>query len=201
VSDLLPRARFRRRTAALVGLTGGGAWALGCGIVVWGDRRYGRAGPSDEALPALVLGCPPGIAFERRLALVAALHRQGRVTRVVVSGRGEADWGVAWLRAAGLEPEALVPEPAARNTWENLRLSAPLLGGGPFHLVTDAWHLPRALLSAQSLSLEARPVGATGPLSVRAVAREGLAVVMSVSGGHIPPGRWLSWCVAGPDER
>ncbi|MCK6570849.1 YdcF family protein [Myxococcota bacterium] len=201
MSGLLSRARFRRRTAALVGLTGGGAWALGCGVVLLGGRRF--RGPVEARAPmrTLVLGCPPGPAFERRLEAARALYVAGATDRVVVSGRGEAHWGVDWLRAAGVAPDALIAEPAARNTWENLRLSAGLLGEGPFHLVTDAWHMPRALLSARSLALLPVPAPAPGPFSAAAIAREGLAVVMTVSGGHVPLRRWWSWCVTGANER
>jgi uncharacterized SAM-binding protein YcdF (DUF218 family) len=200
VSGLLSAARFRRRTVALVGLTGGGAWVAGCGLVLLGGHRFGRTVSPGAILPTLVLGCPPGPAFERRLEAARALFDAGSTSRIAVSGRGEADWGLGWLRAAGVPDEVLVAEPMARNTWENLQLSAPLFDGGPFHLVTDAWHMPRALLSARALGLPARPAPASGPLSARAVAREGMAVVMTISGGHVSAGRWASWCVTGSDE-
>lgn len=188
---MLSRRQFYARTAAVLGLSGGGAWLLGCGVVVLATRRLqARPGEAGEARPVLVLGCPPGPAFCRRLDAAAGLHHAGHARFIVVSGRNEAEWGAAHLRACGVPEAALRLEPAARNTWENLHLSRPLLGEGPFHLVTDRWHLPRATVVARSLGLDVRPVGATSPWRTRTVLREGLSVVMSVSGGHVTVGAW-----------
>jgi uncharacterized SAM-binding protein YcdF (DUF218 family) len=188
---MLSRRQFHARTAAVLGLTGGGAWLLGCGVVVLATRRLQTGGhDGGAAQPVLVLGCPPGPAFLRRLEAAAGLFHAGHARFIVVSGRNEAAWGAAQLRSCGVPESALRLEDAARNTWENLQLSRPLLGDGPFHLVTDRWHLPRATVVARSLGLEARPVGAASPWRARTVLREGLSVVMSVSGGHVTVGAW-----------
>jgi hypothetical protein len=97
---MLSRRQFHARTAAVLGLTAGGAWLLGCGVVVLATRRL-QAGdhPGDEARPVLVLGCPPGPAFLRRLEAAAGLFHAGHARFIVVSGRNEAEWGAAHLRA------------------------------------------------------------------------------------------------------
>jgi uncharacterized SAM-binding protein YcdF (DUF218 family) len=188
---MLSRRQFHARTAAVLGLTGGGAWLLGCGVVVLAARRLHAGNHDDgEARPALVLGCPPGPAFLRRLEAAAGLFQAGQARFIVVSGRNEADWGAARLRSLGVPEAALRLEGAARNTWETLHLSRPLLGEGAFHLVTDRWHLPRATVVARSLGLDVRPLGAASPWRARTVLREGLSVVMSVSGGHVTVGGW-----------
>lgn len=190
---MLSRRQFHTRTAAALGLTAGGAWVIGCGVVVFATQRLqAAAANSPEARPALVLGCPPGPAFVRRLDAAATLFHDGRARFIVVSGRNEAEWGAAHLRARGVPESALRLEGAARNTWENLQRSRPLLGEGSFHLVTDRWHLPRATVVARSLGLEVSPIGADSPLRLRSVLREGLSVVMSVSGGHVSVGAWVS---------
>ena len=189
---MLSRRQFHARTAAVLGLTGGGAWLLAYGVVVVAPGRLAvhAAGPDAPALPALVLGCPPGPAFARRLDAAADLFHAGRAAFIVVSGRNEAAWGAAHLWSRGVPASALRLEEAARNTWENLARSRPLLGEGAFHLVTDRWHLPRATVVARSLGHRVSPVAAASPLRVRTILREGLSVVMSVSGGHVPVRAW-----------
>ncbi len=198
------RLRFHAQTAAMLGLTGGGAWVVGCALVLVGAERVRRRPPRGAARPVLVLGCTPGPTFARRLDAAAGLYRDGLTGRVVVSGRGEAAWGAERLRAAGLPSDVLVEEPEARNTWENLSRSAPLLQGegapGPFYVVTDVWHAPRALLAAQAQGMDAWPVGVEGPFRARALAREGMSVVMSVSGGHVRPAAWLSAVLGVPAQ-
>lgn len=64
----------------------------------------------------------------------------------------------ALARAAGVTDEALYLEPQSRTTEENLRLSKPILealGGPELVIVSDGWHLPRALLVARRLGLAA----------------------------------------------
>ena len=189
---MLPRGRFYLQTAALLGLTGGGAWAVGCGIAFAGTRRLATRTGGQGPWPALVLGCPPGPAFERRLAVAASLYAEGHARLVVVSGRNEAAWGAERLVAAGVPAHRVLQEPVARNTFENLSFSHELLGDGPFHLVTDTWHLPRATALSGALGLVPLPVAVTARPSMAALAREGLSVVMSVSGGHVTLSQWLS---------
>lgn len=189
---MLDRRVFRLRTAAVVALTGGAAWGLGVGVVVLGARRFKRGAAVEARLPVLVLGCRPGPGFARRLDAAADLYANGRAEAVVVSGRGEADWGVARLVEAGLPAGAVLREPDARNTWENLTLSRPYLGERPFYLVSDAFHLPRATMAARTLGMSPVPHAVVGPERPPAYLREGLSVVMSVAGGHVPLRAWLS---------
>lgn len=189
---MLSRRRFHLQTAALLGLTGGGAWAVGCGVALVGARRWTVTSPGGGVRPVLVLGCRPGPAFERRLAAAAALYGEGRAAFVVVSGRDEAAWGAGRLRAAGVPAAHIREEPTARNTYENLVCSRETLGDAPFYLVTDTWHLPRAAALARALGLAAVPVPVAVPARVGSLLREGMSVVMSVSGGHVALSEWVS---------
>lgn len=67
--------------------------------------------------------------------------------------------GADWLKdRAGID--ALVLEASSRDTWENLRNSTELLhakGVRRVLLVTHAYHMPRALLSAQAAGIDAIP--------------------------------------------
>ncbi|MEZ4432335.1 MAG: YdcF family protein [bacterium] len=125
----------------------------------------------------MVLGCRPGPALDARVAAAAWLWRAGLADRVVVSGAGEAAAGAARLRALGVPADAVVVEGEARDTWENLVLSAALVGRGPWWVVSDRWHLPRALRFAAALGIEARAWPVERAVSGRMLAREGMAVV------------------------
>jgi uncharacterized SAM-binding protein YcdF (DUF218 family) len=115
-----------------------------------------------------------------------ALWRGGRIDGLVVSGRGEAASGAARARAAGVVP--VLEESEARNTWENLVATAALLADepGPLrYLISDGWHLPRALQMARLQGLEVRGwPAAAAPWSstqVRVVGREAVAWGVFVS--------------------
>src|SRR3546814_19229668 len=107
-----------------------------------------------------------------------ALHRQLPGKPLVVSGfSGRLDprgWNEAGITARlfaqqGIDPARVRFEAQSRNTAENARLTAALVGQGdgrPWLLVTSAWHMPRAVASFRAAGLEVRayPVDfRTGP--------------------------------------
>lgn len=102
-----------------------------------------------------------------RTAFAAALYGAQRAPLIVVSGAGalaarqgttEAAQMHARLVAAGVPAAAIVVEPTARNTRENMRAAAPLLrerGARSVLLVTSAFHMPRALANAGAEAIPA----------------------------------------------
>lgn len=74
----------------------------------------------------------------------------------------------------------MVIEAAARDTWENLALTRALVGDGPLWVVSDRWHLPRALRFAAAQGIDARPWPIERAAPARMLAREGLATVYGV---------------------
>lgn len=124
---------------------------------------------------AIVLGAmvrpdgSPSAALERRSLHAAGLALSGQVGHLVMSGgpvahptpeaRVMRDLAVA----AGVPPERVLTEERSRNTIENARLSAPLVaerGWSRLLVVTDAYHLPRALYVFRRLGLPVQPSGA-----------------------------------------
>jgi uncharacterized SAM-binding protein YcdF (DUF218 family) len=109
---------------------------------------------------AIVLGAmvrpdgSPSRALERRVLHAVELARSGRVRHLLMTG-GPVSHPVpeAWAMrdlavAAGLAPERVAVEDRARNTIDNARLSAAIVaerGWRRLAVVTDAYHLPRAL--------------------------------------------------------
>ena len=131
---------------------------LGVACAALGLDWYGRRGlPAGRWDVAVVPGCrvmPDGrasSALRRRCERAARLWREGRVTRVLVSGGIGADLpsersfsegsvGVGVCRDAGVPDAALVVEDRARTTRENARFSYETLGPLSVVVVTDGYH-------------------------------------------------------------
>ncbi|WP_456411110.1 YdcF family protein [Oceanithermus sp.] len=162
-------------------------WALPLALFLLLLAALPQAAPraaATEPRQALVLGAAqydgePSPAFRRRLDAALALWREGRLDRIVVSGGraqgdrySEGEAGCRYLERRGVPPEALACETESRSTWDNLRLARPLLEPGPIWIVTDAPHMPRALLLAERLGLDARGWPVEGDFSVEYRLRE-----------------------------
>jgi len=142
-------------------------WLAGLGLL----GLLASAGvPEAAAAPrqALVLGAAqydgvPSPVFRARLDAALELYRSGRADRIVVSGGrapgdrySEGGSGCRYLKRRGVPRTALACETESHSTWENLLRARTLLKPGPVWIVTDAPHLPRALLLARRLGIEAR---------------------------------------------
>ncbi|MCB1737821.1 MAG: YdcF family protein [Gammaproteobacteria bacterium] len=129
-------------------------------------------------------------ALRRRARHGAALLNAGIAPVLILSGgqpvaglsEAEVMFEIALGQAA--DPERILLESTSRTTWENARFSATLLRQHGWHrvlLVSDAWHLPRALIAfraagvtAQASAPRAFDVSTAGRL--RNVGRESLAL-------------------------
>lgn len=93
-------------------------------------------------------------ALARRVDHAVRLMREGRVGHLLMSG-GPVSHPVpeAWVMrdralAAGLEPDAVHVEDRSVDTITNARFTAPILAAAGWRralVVSDAYHLPRAL--------------------------------------------------------
>lgn len=164
----------RAARAALIALSS--AWtALLAGLILF----VAVAGPRDQsrrADAALVLGYAladdgrPRPSLVARVDRAAELYKAGLVPRLVVSGgagrahKTEAGVMRELLIERGVPNEAIQVEIKARSTEENFACSAPLLaqaGARTVLLVTEPWHMPRALYQG-SRYLELLPAPAAG---------------------------------------
>lgn len=116
----------------------------------------------------------PGPALLRRTDHAAALYALGRARVVLATGGPEgADLTEAEamrrrLRDQGVPDGAILLEPRARDTYQNALFSIPILraeGLGRAILVTDRYHLPRALMLFRLMGC---PASASGPVSTAA---------------------------------
>ena len=125
-------------------------------VVLGGDVRSGDGADIADALGPLSL---------ERVVLAARAHRQLGLPVAVSGGRvGSARSSEAALMKAVLETDFAVPvawsEDASRTTWENAVFTARLLrpaGIGTVVLVSQAWHLPRALWAFERAGVAALP--------------------------------------------
>lgn len=152
-------ARLATRFIAALGLAALVGLPAMMGYIGWAGSRD-RARPAGAALVlglALDDGGQPRPGLISRVQRGIALYRRGLVPRLVLSGgvpqagRTEAAVMYRIARAAGVPDRALIREPAARSTVENFACSVPLLQQLGVHralVVTEPWHMPRALLIA-----------------------------------------------------
>jgi uncharacterized SAM-binding protein YcdF (DUF218 family) len=124
---------------------------------------------------AVVLGAmlradgSPSPAMLRRVDLAVALFEGGRAAHLLMTGgpvghpTPEARAMLDLAVAAGVPAERMAVEEASRNTIQNARLSRPILaerGWSRVVVVTDSFHLPRALYVFRRLGIAAAGSGA-----------------------------------------
>ena len=124
-------------------------------VVVLGSRYVPRDGiPVTAALDA------DGLA---RIAEGVRLARHLGAVRLVVSGgaaAGEAPPALGYAKFArefGVDDVSLVVLNESRDTHEEARSVAALIGAAPFILVTSAYHMPRAMRLMEGAGAHAIP--------------------------------------------
>jgi len=161
---------------------GCGALALAAALLAWfADRRLERlAGPYLSADPAklpdtdlgVVLGTAPigpeggpNRYFEYRLDAAAALWRAGKVKYLLASGDNLGpgyDEPTAMrdcLAAHGVPADAVVRDFAGRDTYDSCTRAARIFGVDRVLVVSQGYHLPRAVTTCRAVGLDAEGVG------------------------------------------
>ncbi len=120
------------------------------------------------------LGVRPGLLTLDRLRTAAALHRRTGLPILVTGGTTQPDTPpVGLVMAESLKDDFQTPprwvEVQSADTWENARFSAAILlpqGITSVYVVTNAWHMRRALLAFQGTGLivTAAPTALDDPL-------------------------------------
>jgi uncharacterized SAM-binding protein YcdF (DUF218 family) len=150
-------------------------------MAIDGSRDRGES--ADAALVlgfALAADGSPRPQIVGRVEHAVALFKQGRVKRLVLSGgagrAGHTEAGVMreLALAAGVPAEALILEEQSRSTIENFACSRPVLeqlAAVRVLLVTEPWHMTRAMLLAHRHGLH--PGQSPASSAVWRSAREG----------------------------
>jgi SanA protein len=156
--------KSRRRVAlALLGVVASAVLAVNVAVLRGGSG--GRlAGPADCAL---VLGAgvrddgAPSDVLRDRLDEAEVLYRRGRVRRILVSGDhqsagyDEPNAMRRYLEAAGVPPEAIFMDHAGLDTYSSVWRARHVFGASRVVVVTQRFHLARAVWCARALGMEA----------------------------------------------
>ncbi len=155
----------RRRLLAVLGLSAVFAVGAANGVVLFGGIR-----PAHVATPAdcaLVLGAglspdgTPSPVLHDRLEEALTLWRAGRVRTLLVSGDhrtneyDEPNAMRAWLEERGVPASAIFLDHAGVDTYSSVWRAKHVFGATRIIVVTQRFHLPRAVWMARSLGLEA----------------------------------------------
>lgn len=164
------RRLSRRSTIFLLGIAA--ALLLLAPLPPWlaarqGSRVYRDVAAVPPANVAIVFGAgltaanaPSGV-LDDRLKAAADLYRAGKVKRLLVSGDNrfvgysEPDVMRATLVSKyGVPSEAIHADYAGRRTYDTCARAHDLWGVGRAVLVTQDWHLPRALWTCRRLGID-----------------------------------------------
>ncbi len=189
------------RACALVaglGIAGGGALAGSITFVraKAAGHLYGEADVPASPV-ALVLGAQvyrdgtPSAFLAGRLDLAKRLYDAGRVRVILVSGDNmaeeynEPDAMRDYLIRAGVPADRLVADYAGFDTYDSAARARRIFGVTRLTVVTQSYHLPRAVATCRALGLDAVGVGddrgpVHSPAWRRGAIRDQLACVKTV---------------------
>ena len=131
------------------------------------DRVYTNALDAPSSPTAIVLGAgySPGgrlsSALADRMDTAIDLYEAGRVINLLLTGDNRfEDYNepaamAAYAEARGVPPEDLVLDYSGRRTYDSCYRANAIFGVERAILVTQAFHLPRALYTCDRLGLEA----------------------------------------------
>jgi vancomycin permeability regulator SanA len=134
-------------------------------------HMYSTAADTPEAPVALVLGAQvnpdgsPSAFLKARLDLAHELYRAGKVRVILVSGDNgtihynEPDNMRRYLIQAGVPAEHVVADYAGFDTYDSCVRAKEIFGVEQLTVVTQSYHLMRAVATCRAVGIDARGVG------------------------------------------
>lgn len=157
--------------ALLTGAALGGVLVLGAAVRLLTGSRIVPAGQLPKLPVALVLGAEvyadgvPSAFLRARLDLAADLYRRGLVDRILVSGDGRSRFydetaGMRdYLVELGIPADVLLLDSAGLDTFASCRRARDVFGVRRLVVVSQRYHLPRALAICRALGMDVWGVG------------------------------------------
>ncbi|WP_051997284.1 SanA/YdcF family protein [Gordonia paraffinivorans] len=137
-------------------------YAVSAGRVLDRDQVPSRS--TLLVLGSLVEDGTPGDYVRGRLDTASALYGDGRVDRIINSGNGSLDAGDepavmrSYLEAEGVPARVIVDDPLGLDTAASCRRAREVFGVGSLIIVTQDFHLPRAIALCRDAGVDARGV-------------------------------------------
>jgi uncharacterized SAM-binding protein YcdF (DUF218 family) len=143
--------------------------SIWCSYQYWSITTVGENTEPEKADVIIVLGAAvwptgPSPALQARIEHSAAVYNKGLAGYFILSGGlgqyppSEAEAMGHVLKLLGINPSVMYFEDEATNTIENLKLSKAIMEEKGFEtaiIVTDFFHLKRALMIAEDVGIEA----------------------------------------------
>ncbi|WP_231336060.1 SanA/YdcF family protein [Actinomadura graeca] len=157
------------------------------------------ATPVALVLGAGIWGDHPSPLLARRLDLAADLYRRGKVRVLLVSGDNrvkgydEPTAMRAYLVGRGVPEGKVVRDFAGLDTWDSCARAKRIFGVTKLTVVTQDFHLPRAVALCRAVGIEAWGVGddsmggSRTNATVRGYVREPLAMMKAVGSLTLRP--------------
>ena len=153
---------------ALLAAVAVGPWAW---VSLASGGHVHRVDDAPSAPVALVLGAglnpdgSPSAFLAGRLEVAKALYDSGRARVILVSGDNRVanhDEPTAmrdWLVDNGIPPDAVVRDFAGRDTYDSCVRAKRIFGVDRALIVSQGYHLPRAVTTCRAVGLDAEGVG------------------------------------------
>jgi SanA protein len=168
------RPRGRRLVVALAtaGATGLLVVAVANAVVLLGGSGSTSVDDAPHAQAALLLGArvmpdgTPSPMLRDRIAVAARLYRAGKVEKVLASGDhgqqayDEVNAMKRALIAAGVPARDVFTDHAGFDTWDSVVRARKVFRASSVLVVTQGFHLPRAVWLARRAGLDAHGVSA-----------------------------------------
>jgi len=202
VAGPLRRHRFLAVACGLAAAGTAAVLALNAYVLIRGSGATGDVADVEHAQVAIVPGAlvhadgRMSAMLADRVAGAVALYEAGRVDRVLVSGDhgrlgyNETDTMRDGVIAAGVPAARVFTDYAGFDTWSTVRRAREIFGVSDAVLVTQRFHMPRALYLGRAAGLEVQGLETTrdyGNKGALGAARELLARVKGAGQGIVRP--------------
>lgn len=145
---------------------------LRVGMLIYGRTKTHLPAEAPQAPVALVLGAglnrdgSPGVVLRDRVQTASELYFSGKVDKILMSGDNttayynEPGAMKQFALSLGIPEDDIILDFAGRRTYDSCYRAKAIFGVDRLIVVTQAFHLPRALFLCNAISIEADGVPA-----------------------------------------
>ena len=140
-------------------------------LIVW-VKSHSRIHTVDDVpardvtlvMGAAMWGSGPSPYLQKRLDVAAAPYKAGKTSTIIVSGTrdggySEPDGMMKALVAEGVPASQIVPDYGGNDTYSSCARARDVFGATSLIVVSQTYHLPRAIATCEMLGIDAVGVG------------------------------------------